>query len=61
LAMADRIHHALKIMTGNAHPALAREISQHLGVPLTKMNVSRFPDGEVRLQIMETFVGLTSS
>src|SRR5574340_1212923 len=55
--MADRIHHALKILTGNAHPALAREICQHLGVPLARMNVSRFPDGEVRLQIMENVRG----
>src|SRR5574340_1742383 len=56
-AMADRIHHALKILTGNAHPALAREICEHLGVPLARMNVSRFPDGEVRLQIMENVRG----
>ena len=56
-SMADRIHHALKILTGNAHPALAREICQHLGVPLARMNVSRFPDGEVRLQIMENVRG----
>jgi ribose-phosphate pyrophosphokinase len=56
-AMADRIHHALKILTGNAHPALAREICQNLGVPLARMNVSRFPDGEVRLQIMENVRG----
>ena len=43
--MADRIHHALKVMTGNAHRALAKEICEHLGVPLARMNVSRFPDG----------------
>ena len=55
--MADRIHHALKVLTGNAHPALAREICENLGVPLARMNVSRFPDGEVRLQIMENVRG----
>jgi len=55
--MADRIHHALRILTGNAHPALAREICDHLGVPLARMNVDRFPDGEVRLQILENVRG----
>jgi len=55
--MADRIHHALKVLTGNAHRALAKEICEHLGVPLARMNVSRFPDGEVRLQIMENVRG----
>src|SRR5579885_3378676 len=55
--MADRIHHALKILTGNAHPALAREICDYLGVPLARMNVDRFPDGEVRLQILENVRG----
>jgi ribose-phosphate pyrophosphokinase len=55
--MAERIHHAMKILTGNAHPELAREIADYLGVPLGQMDVDRFPDGEVRLQIMENVRG----
>ncbi|MEJ2006678.1 MAG: ribose-phosphate pyrophosphokinase [Acidobacteriota bacterium] len=55
--MADRIHHALKILTGNAHRALAKEICSNLGVPLSRMNLDRFPDGEVRLQILENVRG----
>jgi len=53
----QRVHNALKIFTGNAHPALAREICEELGVPLGKAQVGRFPDGEVRLQILENVRG----
>ena len=55
--MADRINHAMKILTGNAHPTLAKEICDYLGVPLGQMHVNRFPDGEVRLQILENVRG----
>jgi ribose-phosphate pyrophosphokinase len=53
----QRTGHTLKIFTGNAHPALAKEICNELGVPLGKAQVGRFPDGEVRLQIMENVRG----
>jgi ribose-phosphate pyrophosphokinase len=53
----QRPRHTLKIFTGNAHPALAREICNGLGVPLGKAQVGRFPDGEVRLQIQENVRG----
>ena len=55
--MADRIHHAMKVLTGRAHPVLAKEICDHLGVPLGRIRVDRFPDGEVRLQILENVRG----
>jgi ribose-phosphate pyrophosphokinase len=54
---SQRVSHTLKIFTGNAHPALAREICAKLGVPLGKAQVGRFPDGEVRLQILENVRG----
>ena len=53
----QRVRHTLKIFTGNAHPALAKEICKELGVPLGKAQVGRFPDGEVRLQILENVRG----
>jgi ribose-phosphate pyrophosphokinase len=53
----QNVHHTLKIFAGNAHPALAREICGELGVPLGKARVGRFPDGEVRLQILENVRG----
>ena len=53
----QRVRNTLKIFTGNAHPALAQEICKALGVPLGKAQVGRFPDGEVRLQILENVRG----
>ncbi|HEV2177933.1 MAG TPA: ribose-phosphate pyrophosphokinase [Terriglobia bacterium] len=55
--MPDRKQHALKIFSGNAHPALAKEICQHLGMALGDADVGRFPDGEVRVQLMENVRG----
>jgi ribose-phosphate pyrophosphokinase len=55
--MSNRNRHMLKVFTGNAHPELAREICEHLGVPLSEAFVGRFPDGEVRLQILENVRG----
>jgi len=53
----DPVQHKLKVFSGNAHPALAREICAELKVPLGKAFVGRFPDGEVRLQILENVRG----
>lgn len=55
--MAENARHTLKVFSGNAHPALAREICAELGVPLSGAHVGRFPDGEVRLQILENVRG----
>ncbi len=55
--MAERNRHALKLFSGNAHPALAEEICKHLGMKLGDINVDRFPDGEVRLQVQENVRG----
>jgi ribose-phosphate pyrophosphokinase len=49
--------HALKIFSGNAHPALAKEICDNLNMPLGETEVGRFPDGEVELQILENVRG----
>jgi ribose-phosphate pyrophosphokinase len=55
--MTDRNHNALKVFSGNAHAALAKEICAALGVELGKAEIGRFPDGEVRLQILENVRG----
>ena len=47
----------IKIFAGNAHPRLAREISRRLHIRLGKALVSRFPDGEVKVQIKENVRG----
>jgi ribose-phosphate pyrophosphokinase len=41
------------LFTGNANPALAREIAQTLGVELGKAKVSHFSDGEVDVEIQQ--------
>lgn len=56
--MAEQTRNSLRIFSGNAHPSLAREICKQLGVPLGKADVGRFPDGEVRLQILENVRGM---
>ncbi|MCS6936293.1 MAG: ribose-phosphate pyrophosphokinase [Candidatus Bipolaricaulota bacterium] len=47
----------LKLVAGSANPALAQEISQHLGIKLTAVDVGRFPDGETSIYIRETVRG----
>ena len=47
----------LKIFSGSAHPRLAREIAQFLGVPLGQARLRRFPDTEVSFQIDENIRG----
>jgi ribose-phosphate pyrophosphokinase len=47
----------LRLFTGNAHPALAKSISHHLEVPLGEMTVTRFNDGEIRVQVEESARG----
>ena len=39
------------LFTGNANPALAKEIATHLGVELGKASVGRFSDSEVAVEI----------
>ncbi|MFN0184706.1 MAG: ribose-phosphate pyrophosphokinase [Aquabacterium sp.] len=41
------------LFTGNANPALAREIGRHLGVELGRAKVARFSDGEVDVEIQQ--------
>ncbi|MDR3088681.1 MAG: ribose-phosphate pyrophosphokinase [Desulfobulbaceae bacterium] len=47
----------LKIISGNAHPVMAREIAQHLGMPLAEAEVRKFSDGEIFVEIKENVRG----
>lgn len=47
----------LKILSGNANPALAREICERLFVELSETRVERFADGESYIQIKENVRG----
>ncbi len=48
---------SLKVFTGNANPALAQAVAKELGIPLGDILVSRFSDGEVRVQVHENVRG----
>jgi ribose-phosphate pyrophosphokinase len=47
----------LKIFSGRAHPALADEICQYLGIPLGQVTLFNFSDGENYCQIDENVRG----
>jgi ribose-phosphate pyrophosphokinase len=49
--------HNLRLFSGNSHPALAKSIAKHLGVPLGEMTCTRFNDGEIRVQVDESARG----
>ncbi|WP_036694353.1 ribose-phosphate pyrophosphokinase [Pelistega indica] len=45
------------IFTGTANPKLAADVANHLSMPLGKMTVGRFSDGEVMVEILENVRG----
>ncbi len=47
----------LRILSGNANRPLSEAIADHLSVPLSQMEVSRFADGEIRVRIEESVRG----
>src|SRR6202158_4711764 len=50
-------HDGLMVFTGNANPALAQEVVKILGLPLGPAMSSRFPDGEIMVEINENVRG----
>jgi ribose-phosphate pyrophosphokinase len=47
----------VSLFTGNSNPALASAVATALGTPLGRAEVSRFPDGELRVELHETVRG----
>ncbi|RCX33208.1 ribose-phosphate pyrophosphokinase [Thioalbus denitrificans] len=43
----------LMVFSGNANPALAQKVCNHLNIPFGKAVTGRFSDGEVMVEIME--------
>ena len=43
----------LKLIAGNANPALAEQISKKLGVELSEAKIGRFSDGEIQVKIVD--------
>ena len=48
----------LRVFSGNANPELACKIAHHLGLPLGRLHVARFADGEVQVKIDESARGM---
>ena len=48
---------SIKVFSGTAHPRLAQEICEYLGIPLGVIEITRFSDGESYCQIQENVRG----
>ncbi len=47
----------IKIVAGNSHPGLARDICNYLGTELLNTDIQRFEDGEINTNIYQTVRG----
>jgi ribose-phosphate pyrophosphokinase len=52
-----RVNRDLKVFSGNANLPLSQEICKYLKIPLGKINLTRFSDGELYCQILENVRG----
>ena len=52
-----RVDGNLRVFSGNSNPLLAQEICEHLSIPLGKINLTAFSDGELYCQILENVRG----
>jgi ribose-phosphate pyrophosphokinase len=52
-----RVNRELKVFSGNANPVLTQDICDHLNIPLGKIHLARFSDGEIYCQILENVRG----
>ena len=53
-AVNDVPKRRLLLLSGNAHPALASEVAEHLGTKLCDVKVGKFKNGETAVQINES-------
>lgn len=47
----------LTLISGRAHPTLAQEIADYLGIPLGRVALGNFPDGEISFQVNHNIRG----
>ncbi|MBI2575124.1 ribose-phosphate pyrophosphokinase [Candidatus Woesearchaeota archaeon] len=45
------------LFSGNSNRQLSESIAKHLGIPLGRMDVGKFPNGEARVEILESVRG----
>lgn len=41
------------LFSGSSHPELAKEVARELGIKLGKLNINRYPDREISLEIVD--------
>jgi ribose-phosphate pyrophosphokinase len=51
------VNRELKVFSGNANPALAKQICDHLQIPPGEIHLAKFSDGELYCQILENVRG----
>ncbi len=47
----------LMVVSGNANPLLAKDVARRLSIPVGRISVGRFSDGEVNVEILENVRG----
>jgi ribose-phosphate pyrophosphokinase len=47
------MHRELKVFSGNSNKGLAKEICRHLNIPLSKLDISRFSNDNLFVQVKE--------
>ena len=50
----NKVFSDLKLFTCNAHPELAKEIAELMGIKSGKSTVNKFSDGEIQVSIWES-------
>jgi ribose-phosphate pyrophosphokinase len=58
VAMVTLRGQVIKVFSGNANPALVKEICQRMDIPFGNAIVGRFSDGEINVQIMDNVRGM---
>jgi ribose-phosphate pyrophosphokinase len=51
------VKNSLLVFSGNANKPLAKKVCDYLSLPLGKIEISRFPDGEIDMKILEDVRG----
>ncbi len=45
------------LISGTSHPKFAGELARHMGIPLGKISIESFPDGEIYVQVLDNVRG----
>lgn len=57
LRLSDQLNRPIKVFSGSSNPIFAREVAECLGIEVGQARVSRFSDGEIRVEIDESVRG----